>query len=235
MTEADKELLAYLAQPPQLPTAYAVVAWLEGDKPNERAPAEARQLLSSAANLATALRIRDAIDVIEAQTFETFWVTVETMLKQLLHRSGFKGWRVLLSLPDRKHRGFISLIPVSEAVGENQMFHVCAENLAVPKNKEAAFFGIWRGELSEHDPELSSQLKREGFKPHQNWSGWKWFQACGMPDFTISRENVIRLNADHHSTDKPLANEVAQALWQLFDQYRLRLEELNRTINEVEF
>lgn len=235
MRQFDAELLAYVAEPTRLPTAYTIISWLDDEGPKRNAPSEARELLSRGTNLRTALRIRDVVAAVETHAFETFWANVETLLKNMLDDSDFIGWRVLMSKPAHGHGGFISLIPSSEAIGENEMFQVCAENLSVPEKKERGFFGIWKSENNEHDPELSTRLKQAGFKANDNWSGWKWFHACGMPDFTIRSDNVIRLNADNHSNDKPLATEVSLTLWQLFDSCRLRLEELNRVVHKIRF
>jgi hypothetical protein len=225
-----------LSQPKQLPTAYAVADWIDPDGSKASAPAQAQALRRGAENLATARKIRDAIGVIEQSSFNQFWINVEASLRQLLGRSRVKGWVVDFERPKDSERGCINLRPAAEAVDTANMLQVSSENLTGPTNAhEAGFFGIWKGPANEDDPELSAELKREGFKTHKNWIGWKWYKTEGLPDFLRSRENVIQLNADNHTEDKPLAGAVAQILWQLFEAHRLRLEELNRRVNGIRF
>jgi hypothetical protein len=195
MTQINEELVDFLSQPKQLPTAYAVADWIDTDGSKAKHPLDSCSA--------------------DRESKAGSWIS---------------------SCPEDSERGCINLSPAAEAVDTANMLQVSSENLTGPTNAhEAGFFGIWKGPANEDDPELSAELKREGFKTRRNWIGWKWYKTEGLPDFLRSREDVIQLNADNHTEDKPLASSVAQILWRLFEAHRLRLEELNRRVNGIRF
>jgi hypothetical protein len=229
MTSVNDQLLAEISKPANLPTAYAMCDWLNGDSVAPNVPLEARLLLQEEGSLRRAITIREAISTIETNVFSSFWANVQAWVNRKLSEFGIDGWHVLMSAPEDKYSGFISITTGSEDCDQNILFQVCAQNLRVPVGEERCFFGVWKGEKNEEDLELAMQLKRDGFRSNKYWAGFKWMHSCGLPDFTMTRSNVIRLNADNHSNDKPLANDVGERLWQLFASHRVRLAELNRT------
>lgn len=229
MRSYDEDLVSVIADPAELPNACAICSWLDGDLIAEKAPQKARELLGDTESLSIAIQIRDAVLILQSRAFDEFWSGVQANILNLIAKHGCRGWTAKLSCVPND--SYLSIVPSAGLEMINSLYHVCVEGLCVPTGRDPAFFGVWKSDLVEaHDATLQAILKQEGFKANAQWTGWKWFSRCGLPEFTLTPGNLIRINADNHTIDRPLADQVTQTLWQVFQIHRLTLEQLDQQL-----
>jgi hypothetical protein len=67
------------------------------------------------------------------------------------------------------------------------------------------------------------------FLPSSAWPGYQYLSKLNLNQFVgDKKENILALHKDNLDGGHPLAGVLVSLLWNLFDKYRLRLEDLNQ-------
>lgn len=188
-----------------------------------------RQFLQQPVNLATAYDVCDWLKDVERHIFETFWSGIrERLNKKLTQLHCHETWEVFVS-PSffEGDNSFIAIAPRDTKRAElcNEQRHYSVTTQQFGGESGSCYFGIYRG-ARRHEG-LDSSLRAEGFRPNSAWSGYRYFKSLNLPDFCLSRDNILRLNTDNQSSDRLVAHAVANQMLALFEKHHVLLQELN--------
>ena len=188
------------------------------------------KLLRDPEKLAVALDISEAVVVLRKGIPKEFWGTVRELLESRLKQSGHDAkWEVYMD--DDVWAALSKLGLVWKARKKNFQFGFLFENLA----GRSASYGIMRGKdvpaelLDAADKVLLEDLtKHKSFSKSSWWPGYRYLSKLNLNQFDgDKKENILVLHKDNLEGHR-LAERVASLLWDLFDEYRVRVEDLNQ-------
>ena len=110
--------------------------------------------------------------------------------------------------------------------GEGECFCVGAASLTGEPNGFP--YGINRGKegrkdaWTPRDQELAGILAKDGYRSEPWWVGWRYFSQAGVPSLDIHQ-----MNRDNRGEGE-VAKQVAEHIWNPFEEHRTILEELNQ-------
>lgn len=192
---------------------------------------ELDKLLYDPEKLEVALDVSEAVAVIRKQIPTEFWGNVRNILDFKLKQSGEDvKWEIYMDNDVWESFSKLGLVWKTRKKGSLQ-FAFLFECLA----GKPTYYGITRGKqiatdlLAAEDKILAEELTKEKcFSRSSWWPGYQNLWKLNLNQFNgDKKENTLALHKDNLSETHPLADAVASLLWDLFSNYRLRLENLN--------
>lgn len=204
---------------------------LGGEKSRLEMTNELDKLLNDPEKLEVALDVSEAVALIRKRIPAEFWGNVRNILDSKLKQSGDDvKWEIYMDNDVWGSFSKLGLVWKTRKKGSLQ-FASLFECLA----GKPAYYGITRGKqiaaelLLAEDKIFTEDLSKERcFSKSSWWPGYQNLWKLNLNQFDgDKKENTLALHKDNLSEAHPLADTVASLLWDLFSNYRLRLENLN--------
>lgn len=201
---------------------------LGGEKSRPEMTNELDKLLSDPEKLEVALDVSEAVALIRKRIPAEFWGNVRNLLDFKLRQSGDDvKWEIYMDNDVWESFSKLGLVWKTRKKGSLQ-FAALFECLA----GKPTYYGITRGQqiaadlLEAEDKILTEDLTKEKcFSKSSWWPGYQNLWKLNLNQFNgDKKENTLALHKDNISEAHPLADTLASLLWDLFSNYRLRLE-----------
>jgi hypothetical protein len=88
-------------------------------------------------------------------------------------------------------------------------------------------YGIWVPRKGKSIRALEGQLAADRFNVEDmKWVGYRYFDKIGLPALSGRPEAVLQINRDNRTRARPLATQVAELMWYLFERYAKQVHAL---------
>jgi hypothetical protein len=196
------------------------------------------KLLQDPKNRETAERISMAVEEMKDEAKRQFLVQVQEDLKRRLHQSNLsENWDVLHTPHTETYAG-VGIFWRNRKLMEGQkekLWQFAVHCEAQDSSWTKVYIGIYRGaeitqkdRLDERDTKVFGKLSEKyiNLRPSKWWTGF-----LDLPDLlggTLGLKSFINeLLGEEHQIHQ-IAEQVAKALWEIFESYRIELEGLNQ-------